>query len=409
MDLIHKRDLPMKTRILIITQHFPPDCSGNASRIYDLSKNLVLLGSDVTVISPHPTFPHGKLKRIWKLYSYREIDGIKHMNIFTWQPRKTDPSFFSRIGYYLTFPIHAIWWSLLKRKNYDVIITSTPPIFCGITGFFIKKIAKKKWLYDVRDLWIDASVGLGFLKKNSYFEKASRIYEQICYRDCDWISVTTEEIKSEIIHVYNILNEKTVVLPNGVDTSLFKPLIEKKNRIIYTGNIGHAQDLEKIILAVKKINGKFPLEFYLVGDGDIKKSLEQLVEKDGMKNIVIFTGSLEREKMPTLIAESLIGIAPLKNLDSLKYAIPTKAYEYMACGIPFIGTGSGEIERLAKHSGAGVIAKNTIESIYEQMIYLLKDEKLMKEMGKNGREFVEKYYDRRKIAENLIHIIKNVV
>ncbi len=399
----------MKPRILFITQHFPPESSGNASRIYDLSRNLVLLDSEVTVISPYPTFPHGSFKRIWKRYSYRKINDVEHFNIFAWQPTNNDPSFLSRIGYYLTFPIHAIWWAFLKRKDYDVIITSSPPIFSGLTGYAIKKITGKKWFFDVRDLWIDASVGLGFIKKNSFFEKVSRIYERICYRDCDRIAVTTEEIKKKIVDTYDISSDKIIILPNGVDTKLFKPSTVKKNRIIYTGNIGHAQDLEKVILAVKGVNEKFPLEFYLVGDGDIKNDLEKLVKKEGLKEIVIFTGSLEREKMPTLIAESRIGIAPLKNLDSLKYAIPTKAYEYMAGGIPFIGTGTGEIEHLAKQSGAGVVAKNTVESIYEHMSNLLENEELMEKMGKNGRMFVEKYYDRRKIAERLLHSIENVV
>lgn len=399
----------MKPRILIITQHFPPESSGNASRIYDLSKNLVLLGSEVTVISPHPTFPHGSFKKTWKLYSYREIDGIKHLSILTWQPTETDPSFLSRLGYYLTFPIHAVWWAFLKRKDYDVIITSAPPIFSGLTGYIIKKITMKKWYFGVRDLWIDASIGLGFIKRNSIFEKVSRNYERVCYRTCDKIAVTTEEIKKKIVDTYDILGDKIIILPNGVETKLFKPSTAKKNRIIYSGNIGHAQDLEKVILAVKKVNEKFPLEFYLVGGGDTKNDLEELTEKEGIKNFVIFTGPLEREKMPAIIAESLIGIAPLKDLDSLKYAIPTKVYEYMACGIPFIGTGNGEIEHLAKQSGAGVVAKNTVDSIYEHMIHLLENEEMMNKMGKHGREFVEKYYDRRKIAELLLLSIENVV
>ena len=189
----------MKSRILIITQHFPPESSGNASRIYDLSRNLVSLGSEVTVISPFPTFPHGRFKKTWKRYSYREIDGIKHFSIFAWQPTYKNPSFVSRISYYITFPLHAIWFAFLKRKEYDVIITSSPPIFSGLPGYIIKKITKKKWFFDVRDLWIDASVELGFLKKKSFFEKISRMYERVCYHNCDMITVTTEEIKKRIV------------------------------------------------------------------------------------------------------------------------------------------------------------------------------------------------------------------
>jgi len=399
----------MKSRILIITQHFPPDSSGNASRIFDLSRNLVSLGSEVKVISPFPTFPHGVFKKTWKRYSYKEIDGIKHFCIFAWQPAYENPSFVGRVGYYITFPLHAIWLAFLKRREYDIIFTSSPPIFSGIPGYLIKKITKKKWFFDVRDLWIDASVELGFLKKKSIFEKISRLYESVCYRNCDMITVTTEEIKRRIVDTYNISIDKIKILSNGVDTKIFKPSTVKKNRIIYTGNIGFAQDLEKFILAVKKVNEKFPLEFYLVGDGDKKNDLVELVKKEGLEDVVIFTGPLEREKIPRLIADSLIGVAPLKDLQCLNYAIPTKIYEYMSCGIPIIVTGKGEIEYLINLSKAGAIADNDIESIYEILTGLLENKKMINEMGDNGRDFAEKYYDREKIAEYLLYIIDHVV
>ena len=399
----------MKYRILIITQHFPPDNSGNAFRIYDLSRNLVELGCEVIVISPYPTFPHGRFKRVWKRYSYRDIDGIKHYQIFSWQPSYKNPNFVSRISYYLTFPLHAISWALLKRKEYDVILTSSPPIFSGLPGFIIKKITRKKWFFDVRDLWIDASIELGFLKKNSFFEKISRVYERICYHNCDIITVTTEEIKKKIADDYNIPIKKISILSNGVDIKLFKPSSVKNNRLIYTGNIGYAQDLEKIILAVKKVNKNFPLEFYLIGDGDIKNDLIELVKKEGLENIIIFITTLDREKIPTLIAESLIGIAPLKDFVSLRYAIPTKVYEYMSCGIPFLATGKGEIEYLIKISKAGILAENDINSIYKKIINLIENKKMIIEMGDNGRQFVEKYYDRKKIAKDFLQYIENVV
>ena len=396
----------MKSKILIVTQNYPPENFGNASRINDLAINLMTLGSNVTVISPHPTFPYGGFKKSWKLCSSRNINNINHLTIFTWQPTASNPSFLSRMSYYLTFPIHAIIWALMKRKEYDVIITTSPPIFTGITGFFIKKIARKKWFFDVRDLWIDASVSLDFIKKNSFFEKISRKFEQMCYFVCDGITVTTEQIKNIIGETSDVPVDKIKVISNGVDTKIFTPLKIKKNRIIYSGLLGHAQELEKVFLAIKKLHEKFPIEFYVVGDGDTKKNLEAAVKKEGLEGIVIFTGRLPRDQIPGLIAESLIGVAPLKDLVSLRYAIPTKIYEYMACGIPFIATGGGEIERLARDSGAGVVAESSVESIYEHMVYLLDNEPLRDTMGVKGREFVENCCNREKITEELIRFIE---
>jgi len=229
----------------------------------------------------------------------------------------------------------------------------------------------------------------------------------LCYDACDEILVTTEKVKEIIVESYDLPKDKIKIIPNGVDTAIFKPINKKKNRMIYTGNIGHAQDLESVILAVKKINEQYDPSFdlYLVGDGDIKRRLKTFVKQNNSEDHVIFMGLVDRKKIPDLIAESLIGVAPLRKLKTLEYAIPTKSYEYMACGIPFIGTGMGEIERLAEESQGGLIAENGVNSIYKKILFLLNHPKEVQKMGMHGREFVKRYYDRKQISKRLLEII----
>jgi glycosyltransferase involved in cell wall biosynthesis len=80
----------------------------------------------------------------------------------------------------------------------------------------------------------------------------------------------------------------------------------------------------------------------------------------------------------------------------------------MACGIPFLGCGTGEIERLAKESGAGKIADNTPESIARVILDLINNSEKSHEMGKNGINYISKYYDRKKIALKLYKNILNM-
>ncbi|WP_243669654.1 glycosyltransferase [Methanoculleus chikugoensis] len=135
------------------------------------------------------------------------------------------------------------------------------------------------------------------------------------------------------------------------------------------------------------------------------------MKAESLTDSVIFTGILPREEIPRLLSESLVGgVAPLKRLVNLEYAAPTKAYEYMACGIPFVGCGNGEIAHLAKESGAGgVIAENTPEAIAATLSKLLDDPEKMEEMGRRGgREYVAKHYDRRSVALKLKHYIERM-
>jgi len=187
-----------------------------------------------------------------------------------------------------------------------------------------------------------------------------------------------------------------------VDVDFFYPVdVPKKNQIIYAGNIGHAQDLEDVILAMKKVNERFDLKLLIVGNGDIKGHLEKVTVENGLTDYVKFSGLLPRDEIPRLLSESLMGVAPLKKLKTLEYAIPTKAYEYMACGIPFVGCGEGEIRNLAETSGGGVIAENSPEDIAEAILRLLENPQKRYEMGRMGRDFVEKNVSRRQIAASL--------
>ena len=398
-------------RILIVSQHFPPDRSGNASRISDMSYQLQNLGFQVTVLSPPPSFPSGSFKRVWKNLNIKSEKNIRIINLWTWQPNSSHPNFLSRMGYYLIFPLHAIIWYIFHSKEYDLIMTSAPPIFTGLPGLFAKKILKKPWIMDVRDLWIDASITLGFLEKDSILEKISRKYEQVCYSNANMICVTTHELGKRILKTYNNIDENKIkITSNGVDTRLFYPVpIEKKNQIIYAGNIGHAQDLEKVILSMKKINESIDLKFLIVGDGEIKTQLETITKRNKLSDCVRFTGLVPREQMPRMFSESLIGLAPLKKLSSLEYAVPTKAYEYMACGIPFLGCGNGEIRSLAERSGGGVIVDNSPDAIADTILSLLNNPDKMSKMGANGRAFVEKFYDRKQIVVKLKENIDNII
>ncbi len=388
-------------QVCIVSQHFPPERSGNASRIYDTAVHLARLGIDVTVLAPHPTFPTGSFPRTWKRSDVQQVDGVRVVRLWTWQPGSGDPGFLSRMAYYLLFPLHAALWLLAAQNRFDVIITSAPPLFTGIPGYVLKRTSRVGWILDIRDLWIDASISLGFLKEGSIYERVSRRFEQMCLSRADLIGVTTEELGRRIASRYRVAAPMEL-MPNGVNTDFFRPANNRKKRqIVYAGNVGHAQDLDKVALAVKSMNGTYNLKFLIVGDGDTRESLERLVKAEDLTDSVIFTGTLPREEIPQLLSESLVGVAPLKRLDNLEYAAPTKAYEYMACGIPFVGCGNGEIAHLAEDSGAGVIAGNTPEAIAVTLSSLLDDPGRMEEMGRRGRKYVAEHYDRRAVALKL--------
>ena len=397
-------------RLVFVSQAFPPEKGGNASRIHDNATSLTDENWDVTVLSPPPCYPPGEFDRSWQRQSTDQVNGVTVHRLWTWQPTRQDPSFVSRLVYYLVFAVHALVWMLLNARRVDVVVTSTPPISTGAPGLVMSALGKP-WLVDVRDLWIDASISLGYLEEGSRIERVSRQFQRTVLYRADRISVTTPSMRRLVCERYGeALEEKTVVLPNGVNTDEFAPrdesgsgqrsvsdAAESQPTIIYTGNLGHAQDLESLVRAMAHLSSDDAV-LKLVGSGDAESELKRLTAELGLDDRVEFVGLVERERIARLIIDAAVGAAPLKNSDELSYAMPTKVYEYLACGVPALVAGRGEIERFAERSGAAIHVENDPERIAEQLDELLADEMRREALGDDGRRYIESNYDRREIA-----------
>jgi glycosyltransferase involved in cell wall biosynthesis len=404
--------------VVFVTQMFPPEKGGNASRIHDTATALQEGAWEVTVLAPPPTIPPGEFDRSWQRIRTEAVDGVTVHRLWTPQPLVADPSMVRRIPYYLVFAGHAAAWLLRHHRRYDVVLTSSPPIFTGAPGI-VAAACRKRLVVDVRDLWIDAAVSLGYLDRDSILERASRAFQRLVLHAADLVTVTTETTGRRVREGYGDgLGETTVVVPNGVDTDRFSPVdpaadgrgeaptaeamsAESAERptIIYTGNLGTAQDLAACIGAMAHLEDDRAV-LQLVGGGDDESRLRSLATALDVEDRVEFVGPIPREAVPVYLARATVGVAPLKDTQSLSYAMPTKVYEYLACALPTLVTGRGEIARFA--DGAGCVhADNDPERIADRLDDLLSDEDRRRRIGETGRERVRDRYDRTAIADHL--------
>lgn len=421
--------------VVFVSQQYPPDRSGHASRIRELASNLADGDWDVTVLAPPPSFPPGEFDRSWNRTDTTVVDGVKIIRLWAWQPTSQDPTFLSRMAFYVLFAVHAMVWLLFEGRSRDIVVTTSPPISTGLAGFPAVAL-DQHWVVDVRDQWIDASVALGFIREGGLLERASRRYQRRVLYSADSITVTTPTLGDALCETYGeSLTDKIELIPNGVDIDRFA--VPERNRngngqnvarsddvpsqripdndpnysaadggdgagdseqrvIIYTGNIGHAQDLETCIQALANLPEDVVLR--LVGGGDAVPDLKRTAKKHGVQERVEFLGSVPHDRIPALLREADVGLAPLKDDPELAYAMPTKVYEYLGSELPVLATGRGELARFVEDSGGGALAANDAASITKELENLLSQPERRARAGRRGFEYVDPRYERAEIA-----------
>ncbi len=431
-----KRESESRGSVVFVSQQFPPDRSGHASRLSALATTLAAEGWDVSVLAPPPSFPHGEFEWSWQRRDTTHVDGVEVIRLWTVQPTRPDPGFLTRMAFYVVFAFHATLWLLFRRYEHDVLVTTTPPISTGVAGIATVR-TETHWVVDVRDLWIDASVSLGFIPEGGLLERGSRRFQRQVLARADRLAVTTETLGKRLCEQYGPgLEEKLLLVPNGVDTERFRrPFHRPENQheisgtastdtgepvrrdggdskrtpqvVIYTGNIGHAQNLGQCIRALEMLPEDVILR--LVGGGDAVADLKQLATDRGVGHRVEFVGIRPHDEIPRLLGEAHVGVAPLKDDEELAYAMPTKVYEYLGNGLPVVTTGRGELERFIERSDGGIHAESDSHSIATAIETLLEDDEFRAEAGRRGSEYVQERYDRGHVARRFSEHLDKLV
>jgi len=138
--------------------------------------------------------------------------------------------------------------------------------------------------------------------------------------------------KEKIFTIYNFFDIKKIEKESLEDLGEFKKLFSEKKVIISVGRLEFPKGFQYLIEGFKKVNLKFPETILVIlGEGSLKKDLENLVDKLNLKNKVFFLGF---QKNPfKFLRKSFVFI-----LTSLREGFPNVLVEAMICQVPVIAT-----------------------------------------------------------------------
>ncbi|MCK5843420.1 MAG: glycosyltransferase family 4 protein [Victivallales bacterium] len=399
-------------RITILTQYYPPEHGAPQNRLHDLAKRLVACGDEVFVMTAMPNYPRGEVFREYrgKFVSSEEIDGVKVVR--SWIFASKSKGTVAQLAVYFSFVFSSLIVGLFKLRKSDFLVVESPPLFLGFSAILLKFAKRAKLVTNVSDLWPESAVQLGMIGPGVALS-ALEWFERTLYKSSVLVTCQTEGIVDGVKKSFPTAN--TLLFPNGVDTDMFSirersailadelSVGENKFVVGYGGNHGRSQALSQLLKAADILRESRPdILFLLCGDGPEKTELIIEAEKMNLDN-VRFIESQPREKMADIQSLWDIALVPLKDIPLFEGARPSKMFELMAGGIPFIFCGKGEGADIAVESGCAVAVPPENPAKFADAILELANlaPKRRSKMGERGRAFVERSFNRAKLAENL--------
>lgn len=290
-------------------------------------------------------------------------------------------------------------------------------------GVIMSKILRKPLILEINGILEDeARLLRSHIEYNPPLESIKKRIRCYLFNSASKVIAVTPGIKEELKNLYNISHNKILVIPNGANTDLFKPidqslakkelgLNQKSRYVCFVGNFVPWQGVECLIKAAKKIREENKdVEFLIIGDGMMGGKWKSMVKKMGLNEIFTFTGQVPSEFVPKYINASDICVAPFVRERNEKIGLsPLKLYEYMACGKPVVGSNISGVGDLLEGSKTGVsFTPGNYVELSNNILYLLQNDELRKKMGLNGIKLVSRKYSWKVTAKKVLRVMETL-
>ena len=380
-------------RFLYIHQYFNTPEMPGSTRSYEFAKNLVEKGHDVYMITSN-----------WQKKSqknFTKVDGIK----VYWAPIRysNNMGFYKRVISFILFIIFV----LIKgsRLRYDCVIASSTPLTVGIPALIFKKIKKVNFVFEVRDMWPQLPIDMGYLKSKTIIN-LSKMLEKYIYQNSDKIIALSKGMKREIVKI--IPDQKKIsVITNLCHNKDFrinkrygKAFREEKLKIanhpliVYAGAFGRINNalyLIDIAEELKKSNSD--IKFLLAGDGFQKEIIHERSSELKLLNKSVFLFDyFSKNELPRVLSAASVISSLFINLPSMENNSANKFFDGLAAGKPLmLNYGGWQSELISKHQAGFVIPSNNPKKASSIINNILYDKNKIELMSRNSEKLSEEF------------------
>jgi len=363
-------------------------------RIRRQAEALEQAGYEVDILCRHSSSSiQPKVEKFGKVTAYRIMDAPRQESMLKYLMIS---SIFFIVAFFKIQPLH------LKRR-YSMIQAHNMPdhlIFIGI----IQKLFGVNLILDIHDLTVELFEEKWPGAKKLFLKSFVKIIERMSCKFADKVITVTQTCKERLI-ARGVSEEKITLVLNTPNDDIFKyqsdrkyDIINQNARLIYHGTIAYRFGIHIAINAMPIILKKIPdskLIIYGQYDADYKSILEDQINSLKLNKSVQLNGIISRESIPAILNTSDIGIVPYLNTDYMNLALPTKAFEYIATGLPVVASMLNDLSKTFSSDSISYFEDNNPQLFAEKVIQLCLDP------GKRKKQ-VEKAYEEMKLISGKV-------
>ncbi len=381
-------------RILYLHQYFQTPEQGGALRSFYLSQALVKAGHEVELITAY----NGKS------YKTETIEGVTvhylpvaYANEF---------GFFARVLAFLKFSYQSTRLAF-RLKNIDICFATSTPLTVGIPALLLKKWRGLPYYFEVRDLWPEAPIQLGYIRNNVL--KTVLIWaEKLLYRNASKIIALSPGMVQGIKKYQ--LPVPVYLIPNIADCQFYEPTNyyretpEAPFLISYIGTLGRANRLAFLLEAAAAClqKGLKQVKIVIAGNGAEESYLKQLAAEKELTNVE-FSGHLNRQEVQQLLQKSDATYTSFDQLPVLETNSPNKFFDGLAAGKLSIVNTKGWLKELVENYVCGFYADPLQpETFAEQLQAFLNDPEKLRLYQENARELAETEFSRELLSRKFV-------
>jgi len=346
-------------KILYFHQHFSTPKGSTGVRSYAMAKKLVEEGHEVIMVCGSYGGGNTGLDQAFKS-GRREgvVEGIRVIE-FNIAYSNSD-GFLKRTSLFLLFALRSIWVAL--REKYDVVFATTTPLTAGIPGIFARWLRRKRFVFEVRDLWPELPREMGVIK-NPVVLTAMSFLEWASYHSAHKLIGLSPGIKKGI-ESRGIPSERVEMIPNGCDLDIFSTVedgwrpdevLPEDLLAVFCGTHGPANGLDVVLDVAEELNnrGRKDIKLLLIGQGKLKPALVAEAKQRELDN-VIFKDPVPKHELIGLLNKTDVGMQLLANVPAFYYGTsPNKFFDYISAGLPVLNNYPGWLADMINDNECG--------------------------------------------------------